>query len=84
MVHYSAMLQESTYLATLTKLSPLFDGIGADNLSALFACLGARRVRLAKGEPLLRTGEKADRIVTPCENACAFHARLVKNIKRTQ
>ena len=140
------MQQEGTYLATLAKRSPLFDGIGTDNLSALFSCLGARRVRLAKGEPLMRTGEKADRfgvvlsgslavstyaangkrtliklikapevvaaaqalsgadvisvdveanedsvvlllkaarIVTPCENACAFHARLVRNIMRT-
>ena len=140
------MQKESTYLATLAKRSPLFDGIGIDNLSALFSCLGARRVRLAKGKPLMRTGEKADRfgvvlsgslavttyaangkrtliklirapesvaaaqalsgahvmsvdveanedsevlmlkadrIVTPCENACAFHSRLVRNIMRT-
>ena len=140
------MQQESTYLATLAKRSPLFDRIGTDNLSALFSCLGARRVHLVKGEPLMRTGEKADRfgvvlsgslavstyetngkrtliklirapeavaaaqalsgvdamsvdveaneesqvlllkaarIVTPCENACAFHARLVRNIMRT-
>ena len=140
------MQQEDTYLATLVKRSPLFDGIGADNLSALFSCLGARHVHLAKGEPLMRTGEKADRfgvvlsgalavstydangkrtliklirapesvtaaqalsgagamsvdveanedsevlllkaarIVTPCEKACAFHARLVRNIMRT-
>lgn len=141
-----AVKQESTYLATLAKRSPLFDGIGTENLSALFSCLGARRVRLAKGETLLRTGEKADRfgvvlsgslsvstydtngkrtliklirapesvaaaqalsgadvmsvdveanedsevlllkaahIAMPCENACAFHARLVRNIMRT-
>ena len=140
------MEQESTYLAALAKLSPLFDGIGIDRLSALFSCLGARRVRLSKGEPLMRTGEKAnrfgvvlsgslavatydadgkrtliklisapesvaaaqalsgadamsvdveaneecevlllkaDRIVTPCENACSFHARLVRNIMRS-
>lgn len=140
------MKQECTYLATLAKRSPLFDGIGIDNLSALFSCLGARRVRLAKGEPLMHTGKKADhfgivlsgslavstydtdgkrtliklisapesvaaaqalsgadtmsvdvaaseesevlllkaaRIVTPCECACAFHARLVRNIMRT-
>ena len=140
------MQQENTYLATLAKRSLLFDGIGTDNLSALFSCLGARRVRLAKGEPLLRTGEKADRfgvvlsgslavstydtdgkrtliklisapesvaaaqalsgadamsvdveanedsevlllkaarIFSPCENACAFHARLVRNLMRT-
>ena len=140
------MQQEGTYLATLAKRSPLFDGIGTDNLSALFSCLGARRVRLAKGETLMRTGEKADRfgvvlsgalavstydangkrtliklisapesvaaaqalsgadamsvdvaanedsevlllkaarIVTPCENACAFHTRIVRNIMRT-
>ena len=37
------MKQECTYLATLAKRSPLFDGIGIDNLSALFSCLGARR-----------------------------------------
>ena len=140
------MQQEDTYLATLAKRSPLFDGIGIDNLSALFSCLGARRVRLAKGETLMRTGEKVDRfgvvlsgslavstydangrrtlikligapesvaaaqalsgaaamsvdveaneasdillfkaarIVTPCENACAFHVRLVRNIMRS-
>ncbi|MBQ2629351.1 MAG: Crp/Fnr family transcriptional regulator [Kiritimatiellae bacterium] len=140
------MKQECTYLATLAKRSPLFDGIGIDPLSALFSCLGARRVRLAKGEPLMHTGKKADhfgivlsgslavstydtdgkrtliklisapesvaaaqalsgadtmsvdvaaseesevlllkaaRIVTPCECACAFHARLVRNIMRT-
>ena len=140
------MQQEDTYLVTQAKRSPLFDGIGADNLSALFSCLGARRVRLEKGETLMRTGEKADRfgvvlsgalavstydangkrtliklirapesvaaaqalsgahvmsvdveanedsevlmlkadrIVTPCENACAFHTRLVRNIMRT-
>ena len=139
------MQQEDTYLATLAKRSPLFDGIGIDNLSALVSCLGAWRVRLAKGETLMRTGEKADRfgvvlsgalavstydangkrtliklirapesvaaaqalsvagamsvdveanedsevlmlkadrIVTPCENACAFHTRLVRNIMR--
>lgn len=140
------MQQESTYLATLAKRSPLFDGIGIDNLSALFSCLGARRARLAKGESLMRTGEKADRlgivlsgslavstydangkrtliklirapdsvaaaqalsgseamsvdveanedsevllfkavrIVAPCENACSFHTRLVRNIMRS-
>lgn len=140
------MQQGSSYLATLAKRSPLFDGIGADNLSALLSCLGARRVRLAKGEPLFRTGDKADRlgvvlsgslavssydtngrrtliklinapeavaaaqalsgadamnvdveanedvevlllkairIITPCENACVFHVRLVRNIMRT-
>ena len=140
------MQPESTYLAALAKRSPLFEGIGTDSLSALFSCLGARRVRLAKGETLMRTGERADRfgvvlsgsldvstydangkrtlikligapesvaaaqalsgadtmsvdveanedsevllfraarIVTPCENACAFHSRLVRNIMRT-
>ena len=140
------MQQEGIYLATLAKRSPLFEGIGIDNLSALFSCLGVRRVCLAKGETLMRTGEKTDRfgvvlsgalavstydangkrtliklisapeavaaaqalsgadamsvdveanedsevllfkaarIVTPCENACAFHARLVRNIMRT-
>ena len=139
------MQQEDTYLATLAKRSPLFDGIGIDNLSELFSCLGARHVRLENGKTLMRTGEKADRfgvvlsgalavstydangkrtliklinapesvaaaqalsgadamsvdveanedsevlllkaarIVTPCENACAFHTRLVRNIMR--
>jgi CRP-like cAMP-binding protein len=140
------MQQESTYLAELAKRSQLFDGIGAENLSALFSCLGARRARLAKGELLLRTGEKADhfgillsgalsvstydlegrrtiikricpteivaaaqslsgaeamsvdveadedsdvllvkteRILSPCENACMFHVRLVRNLMKT-
>ena len=134
------------YLATLAKRSGLFDGIGIDSLSALFSCLGARRVRIRKGAPLMRAGDKADRfavvlsgslsvstcdadgrrtllklipagesaalaqalsgagtmrvdveanedgevlllkaerIVAPCENACAFHVRLVRNIMRT-
>ena len=128
------------------KRSAIFDGIGIDNLSALFACLGAKRQRLAKGEALMRTGERADRIgvllsgalsvstydlegrrtiikrigpaeivaaaqslsgaetmsvdveadedsdvllvktdriLSPCENACAFHVRLVRNLMRT-
>ena len=119
------------------KRSAIFDGIGIDNLSALLSCLGAKRQRLAKGEALMRTGERADRsvstydlegrrtiikrigpaeivaaaqslsgaetmsvdveadedsdvllvktdrILSPCENACAFHARLVRNLMRT-
>lgn len=140
------MKQQTTGLAALAKRSPLFDGIGPDNLSALFACLGARLVRLAKGQLLLRTGGKADRfgvvlsgalavctydengkralikivrapecvaaaqalsgadamgvdveaaenaevlllgaarVITPCENACGFHTRLVRNLMRT-
>jgi len=137
---------ETTYLAIQAKRSALFDGIGIERLSALFACLGAKRQRLAKGEALMRTGERADRIgillsgslsvsaydldgrrtiikrigsgeivaaaqalsgtdamsvdveadgdcdvllvktdriLSPCENACAFHSRLVRNIMRT-
>ena len=90
------MQQEDTYLAALAKRSPLFDGIGTDNLSALFSCLGTRRVRLAKvsGADVISVDVeanedsvvlllKAARIVTPCENVCAFHARLVRNIMRT-
>lgn len=140
------MQQEDTYLEALANRSQLFDGIGTDNLSALFSCLGARRVRLAEGELLLRTGEKADhfgillsgalsvstydlegrrtiikrigpaeivaaaqslsgaeamsvdveadedsdvllvkteRILSPCENACMFHVRLVRNLMKT-
>ena len=129
----------------MAKRAAIFDGIGMSNLSALLACLGARRRRLAKNETLMRTGEKADRIglllsgalsvstydisgrrtlikriapteivaaaqalsgaatigvdveaedasdvlllktdrlLAPCENACAFHSRLVRNIMR--
>ena len=128
------------------KRSAIFDGIGIERLSALFACLGAKRQRLAKGEALMRIGDRADRIgvllsgalsvstydleghrtiikrigpaeivaaaqalsgaetmsvdveadedsdvllvktdriLSPCENACAFHSRLVRNIMRT-
>ena len=140
------MQQENTYLAVQTKRSVLFDGIGLERLSALFSCLGARRKCLAKGEALMRAGERADRIgvllsgalsvstydlegrrtiikrigpaeivaaaqslsgaetmsvdveadedsdvlliktdriLSPCEKACAFHTRLVRNIMRT-
>ncbi|MBQ3098277.1 MAG: Crp/Fnr family transcriptional regulator [Kiritimatiellae bacterium] len=140
------MERESTYLAVQAKKCPVFDGIGVESLSALFACLGARRRRLAKGDALMRSGERADRIgilltgslsvsaydfegrrtiikrvgpgeivaaaqslsgadamsvdveaddgsdvlvvktdriLLPCENACPFHARLVRNIMRT-
>ena len=141
------MQQGNTYLAVQAKRSAIFDGIGIERLSALFACLGlgAKRQRLVKGEALMRTGEradrigvllsgalsvstydlegrrtiikrigpaeivaaaqslsgaetmsvdveadedsdvllvKADRILSPCENACAFHARLVRNLMR--
>ena len=76
------MQQESTYLATLAKRSPLFDGIGIDNLSALFSCLGARRVRLEKGESLLRAGEKADRFGVVLSGALAV-ATYDANGKRT-
>ena len=125
------------------KKCPVFDGIGIESLSALFACLGVKRRRLEKGDALMRTGERADRIgillsgslsvsaydldgrrtiikrigpgeivqalsgadamsvdveadgdcdvllvktdriLSPCENACAFHSRLVRNIMRT-
>ena len=68
------MQQESACLATLAKRSHLFDGIGTDNLSALFSCLGARRVRLAKGELLLRTGEKADRFGVVLSGSLAVSA----------
>ncbi|MBR4189809.1 MAG: Crp/Fnr family transcriptional regulator [Kiritimatiellae bacterium] len=65
------MQRETTILAALAKRSPLFDGIGPDNLSALFACLGARRVRLAKGELLMRTGAKTDRFGVVLSGALA-------------
>ena len=140
------MEQDNTYLMMLAKQSAIFDGIGTDNLSALLSCLGAKRRRLARGEALMLTGDKADRIgillsgalsvstydlegrrtiikrigpteivaaaqslsgaeamsvdveadedsdvllvkteriLSPCENACAFHVRLVRNIMRT-
>ena len=139
------MQQETTYLAIQAKRSAIFDGIGIERLSALLACLGAKRQRLVKGETLMRTGERADRIgvllsgalsvstydlegrrtiikrigpaeivaaaqslsgaetmsvdveadedsdvllvktdriLSPCENACTFHARLVRNLMR--
>ena len=140
------MQQEDTYLLARAKRSVLFDGIGTEKLAALLSCLGARRRRLAKGEALMRAGEKADRIgivlsgslavstydlsgrrtlikrigpaeivaaaqalagsdtmsvdveadedsdvltlksdriLAPCENACAFHARLVRNLMQS-
>ena len=140
------MRQGNTCLAVQAKRSALFDGIGIERLSALFACLGARRQRLAKGETLMRLGDRADRIgvllsgtlsvsaydlegrrsiikrigpaeivaasqslsgakamsvdveadedsevlvlkavriLSPCENACSFHSRLVHNLMRT-
>ena len=140
------MERNNTYLMMLAKQSAIFDGIGTDNLSALLSCLGAKRRRLARGEALMLTGDKADRIgillsgalsvstydlegrrtiikrigpaeivaaaqslsgaeamsvdveadedsdvllvkteriLSPCENACAFHARLVRNLMKT-
>ena len=140
------MQHETTYLAIQAKRSALFDGIGIESLSALFACLGVKRRRLEKGDALMRTGERADkigillsgslsvsaydldgrrtiikrigpgeivaaaralsgadamsvdveadedsdvllvktdRILSPCESSCSFHARLVRNIMRT-
>ena len=140
------MERGSTYIAVQAKKCPVFDGIGIESLSALFACLGVKRRRLEKGDALMRTGERADRIgillsgslsvsaydldgrrtiikrigpgeivaaaqalsgadamsvdveadgdgdvllvktdriLSPCENACAFHSRLVRNIMRT-
>ena len=145
MINYQPMQQGNTYLAVQAKRSAIFDGIGIERLSALLACLGAKRQRLVKGEALMRTGERADRIgvllsgalsvstydlegrrtiikrigpaeivaaaqslsgaetmsvdveadedsdvllvktdriLSPCENACAFHARLVRNLMR--
>ena len=139
------MQQGNTYLAVQAKRSAIFDGIGIERLSALLACLGAKRQRLVKGEALMRTGERADRIgvllsgalsvstydlegrrtiikrigpaeivaaaqslsgaetmsvdveadedsdvllvktdriLSPCENACVFHTRLVRNLMR--
>ena len=56
------MERGSTYLAVQAKKCPVFDGIGIESLSALFACLGVKRRRLEKGDALMRTGERADRI----------------------
>ena len=58
----SGMERGSTYLAVQAKKCPVFDGIGIESLSALFACLGVKRRRLEKGDALMRTGERADRI----------------------
>ena len=62
MIDYQPMQQGNTYLAVQAKRSAIFDGIGIERLSALLACLGAKRQRLVKGETLMRTGERADRI----------------------
>ena len=56
------MERDNTYLTMLAKQSAIFDGIGIDNLSSLLSCLGAKRRRLARGEALMLTGDKADRI----------------------
>ena len=140
------MERGSTYLAVQAKKCPVFDGIGIESLSALFACLGVKRRRLEKGDALMRSGERADRIgillsgslsvsaydldgrrtiikrigpteivaaaqslsgaeamsvdveadedsdvllvkteriLSPCENACMFHVRLVRNLMKT-
>ena len=140
------MERDNTYLTMLAKQSAIFDGIGTDNLSALLSCLGTKRRRLARGEALMLTGDKADRIgillsgalsvstydleghrtiikrigpteivaaaqslsgaeamsvdveadedsdvllvkteriLSPCENACMFHVRLVRNLMKT-
>ena len=49
------MERGSTYLAVQAKKCPVFDGIGIESLSALFACLGVKRRRLAKGDALIRS-----------------------------
>jgi hypothetical protein len=56
------MQQTGTYFATFAKRALLFYEMGICNLSNLFPCLDARLVRLANGEPLMHTGEKADRL----------------------
>ena len=139
------MEPNNTYLAVQAKKCRVFDGIGIESLSALFACLGVKRRRLAKGDALMISGERADkigillsgalsvsaydldgrrtiikrigpgeivaaaqslsgadtmsvdveadedsdvllvktdRILSPCESSCSFHARLVRNIMR--
>ena len=58
----SLMQQTGTYFATFAKRASLFDEMGICNLSNLFPCLDARLVHLANGEPLMHTGEKADRL----------------------
>ena len=75
------MQQEDTYLAMLAKRSQLFDGIGTDNLLALFSCLGARHVRLAKGELLLRIGEKADRFGIVLAGSLAVSTKIFSDGK---
>ena len=58
----SLMQQTGTYFATFAKRALLFDEMGICNMSNLFPCLDARLVRLADGEPIMHTGEKADRL----------------------
>ena len=51
-------VERSALSAEISRLSKL----GLITLSALFACLGVKRRRLEKGDALMRTGERADRI----------------------
>ena len=38
---------------------PLFADIGSEDLSAMLACMGARRMDMEKGQAVLREGEPA-------------------------
>lgn len=41
---------------------PLFDGIRMEDLAALLGCLGARKIRVAKGQSIFREGDKATHV----------------------
>lgn len=43
----------------ILQACPLFEGISAQNLSAMVSCLGARTVSAARGEMIFREGEPA-------------------------
>lgn len=79
--------RENTYLAALAKQSAIFDGIGIGCLSSLFTCLGTKRRRLAKGEALIRAGERADKLGVLLSGALSVstydlegHRAIVKRI----
>lgn len=56
---------------TLPDMCALFAGIAPADTSALLECLGAKVVRLQKGETLFRAGEPADRFAVALSGALA-------------
>ena len=55
------MAKNSPFLPALTD-SALFAGLTEKDAQAMLHCLGARAQRFAPGEPILREGDRADRL----------------------